>query len=235
MHGIEVDDLDAVLGADAHLLGRQASFPVPALHVVLRLQLAQDRFGVELVDVRVADEADGVDDHRALVLRQQRRMLRADVAIGGDVAQQRHVELLGRGAKILDVPAVQRIERAVHHRHLLPVAPSMLDRTIKRIPWAHDFTRSPLSCSSWSALSKKSTATSGVVFAHSISSEKPCSSDTFGRKAERLARARDVGGVVADVELAAGLRDLRLDRAAEQTREQLRDLENRDRLARSRR
>src|SRR5204863_8949698 len=107
---------------------------------------------------------------------QQRHVLRAHIPIRGDVAQQRHVQLPGRGAEVLDVTAVQRVERAVHHRHLLPVLVQLLESD------DHDLTRSPLSCSSCSALSKKSTATSGVVFAHSISSEKPASSDTFGAK-----------------------------------------------------
>ena len=43
-------------------------------------------------------------------------MLGAHVAVRRDVAQQRHAEL-ARGAEVLDVPAVQRIEGAVHHRH----------------------------------------------------------------------------------------------------------------------
>src|ERR1700741_1481408 len=43
------------------------------------------------------------------------------------------------------------------------------------------------------------------------------------REAERLPGTRDVSGVVADVELPAGLRHLRLDRAAEKPGEPLPD------------
>src|SRR5258706_15976246 len=63
---IEVDDLDAMLGADADLVWRQSAVPVLPLHVVLRLQFAKDGFGIELVDVGVTDETNGVDDHRAV-------------------------------------------------------------------------------------------------------------------------------------------------------------------------
>src|SRR5829696_8147046 len=90
-------------------------------------------------------------------------MLGAHVAIGGDVAQERHVELFGRGAEIFDLPTVQRIERAVHHRHAAAVLLEIVER--QDHDRGYDFTSSPLSCSSFSALSKKSTATSGVVFA----------------------------------------------------------------------
>src|SRR6266576_7227137 len=178
-----------MLRANLYLVGRKPSLPVLPFHVVLRLQLAEDRLRVELVDVRVADEADGIDDRRALILGQQRRVLGAHVEIRRDVAQQRDVELFGRRAEVFDVAAVQGIECAVHHRNCAPVLFQLLERD------DHDLTSSPFSCSSCSALSKKSTATSGVVFAHSISSEKPSSSETFGAKPS-VCRARVMSAVL---------------------------------------
>ena len=59
---------------------------------------------------------------------QQRRMLRPDVGVRRHVAQQRHVEALGRGAEIFDVAAVQRIERAVDHRHRAAVRRQLVER-----------------------------------------------------------------------------------------------------------
>src|SRR6476659_5547961 len=178
-----------MLPANLHLLGGQAAVPILPFHVVLRLQLAEDRFGVELVDVGVADEADGIHDRRALLLGKKRRMLGPHVAVGCDVAQQGNVELFGGRTEVLDVAAVQRIERAIDHRHFLAVVLQLIEGD------NHDLTRSPLSCSSCSALSKKSTATSGVVRAHSINSEKPCSNDTFGANPS-VWRAREISAVL---------------------------------------
>ena len=74
------------------------------------------------------DVPDGVDDRRPLILRKQRRMLGPDVGVRRDVAQQRHVEPLGRRAEIFDVAAMQRIERAVHHGDGATVGRELLER-----------------------------------------------------------------------------------------------------------
>src|SRR5262245_60136883 len=178
-----------MLAANCDLLGRQAAVPVLPLHVVLRLQLAENRFRVELVHVGVTDEPNRVHDRRALVLGKERWMLGPHVAVGGDVTQERNIEPFSRRTEIFDVAAMQRIERAVHHRDFLPIVLQLLERQ------NHDLTSNPFSCSSWSALSKKSTATSGVVFAHSISSEKPSSSETFGANPSAC-RAREMSAVL---------------------------------------
>src|SRR5687768_16406710 len=173
-NGIQVDHLDAVLAANGDLLGRETPFPVLSLHVVLGAQLPQNRFSIVAVDVRERDIADRIDDGGALIFGQQRRMLRPHVAVRRDVAEQRHVELGGGRPEILDVPPMQRVECAVDHGD----APAVLLQLIEVDD--HDLTSSPLSRSSWSAVSKKSTAPSGDAFAHSISSAKPSSSGTRG-------------------------------------------------------
>src|SRR6185436_11305149 len=104
-----------MLRADRDLVGRQAADPVASLYVVAGAQLAKDGLGVVLVDVRVGDETNGIDDRRAIAFRQKRRMLGANVSIRRDVAQER-LSKRGRRSKVLDVPAVERIESAVDHR-----------------------------------------------------------------------------------------------------------------------
>src|SRR5215211_1529722 len=110
-------------------------------------------------------------------------MLRPHVPVRRYVAQQRNIQAFGRGAKILDMAAMQWIEGAVHHRHLPPVVLQLIERenhavssnsrgpapahvqieAAASVVRSQDFTNSPLSFSSCSARSKKSTATSGVV------------------------------------------------------------------------
>src|SRR5262245_49054695 len=137
----------------------------------------------------VTDETNRIDDCSALLFRQQRRVFALDVAVGCDVAQQRHIELFGGSAEILDVATVQGIECAIDHRDFLSVIFELFECE------NHDLTSRPLSCSSRSALSKKSTATSGVVFAHSINPEKPSSSEILGAYPS-VWRAREMSAVL---------------------------------------
>ena len=80
--------------------------------------------------------ADCVDDRRPLIFREQRRMLRAHVAVGRDVAQERYAEP-GRRAEVFDVAAMQRIERAIHHRDGTAVVLELFERQ------NHDFVVCP--------------------------------------------------------------------------------------------
>ena len=117
---------------------------------------------------------------------------------------------VARRAEVLDVAAVQRIERAVHHRHLAAVVLQLLE-----VSTDHDLTSSPFCLQ----LVERLVEEVGGDIRRRL---RPL--DQLGeavlerhlrREAERRLRARDVGRVVADVELAARLRDLRLDRRAE--------------------
>ena len=85
-----------------------------------RLELAQDGLGVDRADVGEVDRPERIDHLRALLRGQQRRVLGGRVGVRGDVAQQRAADLF-RAGEILDVSVVKRVERAVHHRHFLPV------------------------------------------------------------------------------------------------------------------
>jgi hypothetical protein len=71
-----------------------------------RLQLAQDRLGINGADVRVVDRLQRVDDVCALRGGQQRRMLDGRVGVRRDVAQQRFTER-ARLIEIFDVAVVQ--------------------------------------------------------------------------------------------------------------------------------
>src|SRR5205085_11943237 len=107
--------------------------------------------------------------------RQEHGMLRADVGVRRQVTQHRCAELRG-GAEVFDVTSMKRIEAAVHH----PYFPAQPLQLIERDDHAVGWTSRPFCWSSDSARSNMSTAPSGEVRAHSISSAIPCSSEIFG-------------------------------------------------------
>ena len=69
-----MDDFDAETPTNFDLTRGQASSPVRSLYVVARLQLLKHRYSAELVNVRVGDLANGVNDLRALSLWEKRRV-----------------------------------------------------------------------------------------------------------------------------------------------------------------
>ena len=110
-----------------HLLRGQSPLPVLPLDVILRAQLLKDGLRVETVHVRVSDVPNRIDDGSALILRQQWRMFAADVPIGRDIAQQRHVHRCRCGAKVFDMSTVQRIKSTVDHGNLSSILPKLIE------------------------------------------------------------------------------------------------------------
>ena len=150
-----------------------------------------------------------VGENPARIVEIAKRQLAAlNLASAGEVAELVVGETAERAAERIEAIEERRREHG-HDQH--SVGDGVAGRADHGVE--DPCTSSPLSCSSWSARSKKSSAAIRRRLRPLDQLAEPLLERHLRLEAERRARARDVGRVVANVELAPGLRHQRLDRA----------------------